>query len=397
MQVNKDHFRQLLDKYVNNLASARETEELFALIKENNLDDTLQKILVERLEDTVPVISDEQLWNKQFDQMLDAAKSREQNQQEKLQFRIWPRIAIAVSFLLVLSTTGYFLVHKSQERQIVQNHATIVSPGRNQATLTLANGQKIYLTKSLSGSIAQQGNTLVRINAGNSISYTSHPNIAKVNEPVEYNTLTTSRGEQSPYPLILADGTKVWLNAASSITYPTAFNGKERKVTITGEAYFEVNHIADQPFFVTTNGQTVEDIGTAFNVNAYSDEPAITTTLISGSVKVAKDEQFKFLRPGQQTIIKTGSRLINVKTANIEQTLAWKNGAFVFDQEDIESIMRKISRWYNVDVVYQNGIPNVKLGGTISRFSTVTELLQVLQSTGTVHFKLEGRRITVIK
>ncbi len=294
---------------------------------------------------------------------------------------LWTRFAAAASIVLCVSFGGYYFLKKNKSGQTVFKHD--VAPGRNQATLTLANGQKILLTKGLYRQLAQ-GATAVQINNG--ITYTTSVT-AKSKGETTYNTLSTAIGEQSPYPLILPDGSKVWLNAQSSITFPTAFNGKERIVRITGEALFEVAHNTKQPFKVLTEKQTIEDIGTTFDVNAYTDEPATATTLIEGKVKV----NGMFLEPGQQS---DGS---HIKTVNTKRYTAWKNDDFYFEDDNIQTIMRELSRWYNVKINYEGDIPTEGFDAQISRNKNISAVLHILENTKGVHFKIEGRRVTVIE
>jgi transmembrane sensor len=259
----------------------------------------------------------------------------------------------------------------------------------------LADGKRIILTGAKNGTIAKDHNAIINKTADGQLVYQSDDKeTASSKRPAE-NLLQTPRGGE--YHLILADGTNVWLNAASSIRYPTAFTGNDRRVEVTGEAYFEVAHNAAKPFRVTSKGQTVEVLGTHFNINAYDDEPGIKTTLLEGSVKVSNKDQKAILKPGQQAIVQSINNSIIIKNANTEEVVAWKNGYFLFDGEKIESIMRKVSRWYDVDVQYEQTMPDVAFGGSISRFENVSQLLEVLQRTGSVHFKIEGRRLTVMK
>jgi transmembrane sensor len=300
--------------------------------------------------------------------------------------RLWPRIAAAASILLVLSAGGYFILHKTAVQQQMAKHD--IAPGHNQATLTLSNGQKIILTKGMNGKLAQQGNTQILVNSGNAIAY----HAGQSESTVTYNTLSTARGEQSPYPLVLADGTQVWLNAASSITYPTVFNGKERSVTVTGEAYVIVAHNARQPFKLTAGGQTINDIGTEFNINAYTDEPVVTTTLAEGSIKIAKENQSVIIKPGQQAASKNTG--ITVSNANLESALAWKNGRFDFNNADVPAFMRQIARWYNVDVAYEGGIPNASINGSVFRNTNASNALKIVKLLG-IPYRIEGRKIII--
>lgn len=228
-----------------------------------------------------------------------------------------------------------------------------------------------------------QGNAAVQINNG--ITYTI--NTTSKAEVIAFNTLSTANGEQSPYPLILPDGSKVWLNDQSSITFPTKFNEKDRIVEITGEAFFEVKHNAQHPFKVKTENQIIEDIGTSFNVNAYADEPATKTTLIEGKVKVNNMP----LMPGQQS---DGS---NIRTVDTKRYTTWRNGDFYFENDNIQTVMRQLSRWYNIQISYEGKITTDGFYAQISRTKNISAILQVLENTNEVHFKIEGRRVTVIE
>lgn len=301
--------------------------------------------------------------------------------------------AAAASVILVLGI--YFIAIKKPTLPNTLAKTIDIAPGTNQATLTLANGHKIILTTHLNGTVAQQGNTVVKVNNGKAISYTATDKPISGGE-VAYNTLSTARGQQSPYPLILADGTKVWLDAASTITFPTAFNGKERFVTVTGEAYFEVTHNAAQPFKVKVKQQTIEDIGTMFNVSAYDDETTLKTTLVEGSIKVSNHKHEVILKPGQQAEQSADRNDIVLHTVNVDDIMAWKNNYFSFDGDNLESILRKVSRWYDVDIVYENtSVKHKFFGGTVSRFSNVSSVLKTIELTRAAHFKLEGRKIIV--
>ncbi|MDN5287870.1 MAG: hypothetical protein JWR38_4144 [Mucilaginibacter sp.] len=298
---------------------------------------------------------------------------------------IYYRIAAAASILLIISAGAYFILRKPATKPEILAHAYYndIAPGHNQATLTLANGQKIILAKGINGTLAQQGQTVITANDQNIVYSTGQQQDTKD----LYNTLTTARGEKSPYPLVLADGTKVWLNAESSLSFPVAFNGKERIVKLTGEAYFEVKHNASQLFKVQTEKQTIEDIGTSFNVNAYADEPKTATTLVEGSVKINNIT----LKPGEQT---DGSKVSDV---NIAQFLAWKNNDFDFEGDRIETVMRQLTRWYNIEVAYEGTPTNEVFYATLTRQRPISSVLKALEKTKGVHFRIEGRRVIVSK
>ncbi|HZW69216.1 MAG TPA: FecR domain-containing protein, partial [Hanamia sp.] len=266
-----------------------------------------------------------------------------------------------------------------------------LAPGGNKAILTLANGSQIILSNAQNGALAQQGNTkVVKLDDGKLAYRQDEITVAPV---IEYNTVSTPRGGQ--YQLTLSDGSKVWLNAASAITFPTAFAGKERKVEIKGEAYFEVTHDASKPFEVTVNGMQVAVLGTHFNINAYDDEGNTKTTLLEGSVKVSKGNLHRIIVPGEQAVINNLSDIINVNNdANLDAVIAWKNGKFYFDHSNIRTVMNQISRWYNVDIEYSGNVSKI-FGGTISRNVSASNVFRILEATGGVHFKIEGKKVIV--
>ncbi|PWG80531.1 iron dicitrate transport regulator FecR [Pararcticibacter amylolyticus] len=311
---------------------------------------------------------------------------------------IWPRIAVAASIVLAISVGSYFMIYKNNEE--VPYFANDILPGRNQATLTLANGQKIILTMGLSGQLAQQGNTTIGVSSQNAITYTTSG--ADTHSAVTYNTLSTAVGEQSPYPLVLPDGTRVWLDAMSSITFPVSFKGKDRTVKVSGEAYFEVVHNDAQPFKVILKNQIVEDIGTHFNISAYDDGSETTTTLLEGAVKVSLSgtvphgsRQELLLKPGQQSVLKGNS--LSAVDVDPQEAIAWKNGYFRFNNENIRSVMLQLSRWYDIEVQYLGPVPDEKFYATSSREKNISEVLTMLQKTKGVRFKIEGRRVTVMQ
>jgi len=307
--------------------------------------------------------------------------------------RLWPRIAAAASILLALSFGGYLLLHKTKEtkqtQSFAQNRFHDIVPGGNKAVLTLDGGRRIVLTDAKNGKLAEQGNTIINKTQNGQVVYTAGA-AARRAESLTYNTIETPRGGQ--YELTLSDGTKVWLNAASSIKYPAAFTGNSRQVEITGEAYFEVAHNAAKPFRVVSNGQTVEVLGTHFNVNTYKDEPATRTTLLEGSVKVSDGNGGAIIKPGEQAILK-GNAISVVKT-DVDDVVAWKNGLTTFENADIYGVMRQVSRWYNVKVVFEGEIPARHFSGAVSRSAGIGDVLKILELSK-IHFRVDGKTITV--
>lgn len=303
---------------------------------------------------------------------------------------------------IIIGVTGFGLFFFNQKNKQQTTIAAYkgpykndILPGRNKAILTLANGKSVVLNNTHNGAIAKQGIAIVNKTASGQLTYITPASANTDNADIAFNTVTTPRGGQ--YQVTLPDGTNVWLNAASSLKFPTAFTGNERDVELTGEAYFEVAKNKEKPFKVNVNKMLVEVLGTHFDIMAYDNEPVIKTTLLEGSVKVKRDAANALLVPGQQALAFRNSSILKVQKADLEETMAWKNGYFIFHEENIQDIMKKVARWYDVDVVYQGNIKGENFGGSVSRFSNISELLQNLELTGTIHFKIDGRRVTVME
>ncbi|MDB5019663.1 MAG: FecR family protein [Pedobacter sp.] len=310
--------------------------------------------------------------------------------QSKSQWRFTWQAAAA---LLVIGAGIFFYpIGKISTTRVAKTNKTniIIVPGSNKAVLTLSDGSHIDLDNSKEGLLCKQGNVKVGKLASGKLVYQP---AGSTSTAIIYNTITTPRGGQ--YQVVLSDGTKVWLNAASALTFPATFVGKERTVELSGEAYFEVAKNKRMPFKINLNKMAIEVLGTHFNVNAYPDEPEIKTTLLEGSVKLRSENVVALLKPGQQGVF-ANSPNFNINPVDVQEAIAWKNGYFIFDNENIQGIMRKISRWYDVEVDYKGKIDEGDFGGTVSRFNSVSGVLKSLELTGTVHFKLQGRRITVM-
>ncbi len=265
-----------------------------------------------------------------------------------------------------------------------------LAPGRNQALLTLADGRTVLLDQAGRGLLARQGSSQVQKTADGQLRYAAGTPLAS--QPLLYNTVATPRGGQ--YQLTLPDGSQVWLNAASSLRFPVAFTGAERRVELTGEAYFEVAKDARHPFKVAARGAEVTVLGTHFDVQAYADEPALAATLLEGAVRLSQGSRQVVLQPGQQARPQPDGTL-QARAVDVQHAVAWKNGYFVFNDEPIEGIMRQVARWYDVDVQYQGTLTNKDFNGRISRYKDAAAVLRMLELTGAVHFTTQGRRITV--
>lgn len=306
------------------------------------------------------------------------------------------RIAAAACMAALLATAGYFsFFKKTTPPEVITAMDTRkdISPGTTGGILVLANGQKIPLDSAGNGLLAVQGNTRVTNRQGRIM----YNNNGVSSEQLLYNTVVTPRSKQ--FQLVLADGSSVWLNAASSVRFPATFNGAERVVEITGEAYFEVAPLLRDgkkvPFIVKARGMEVQVLGTHFNVNAYPDEHTIKTTLLEGSVLVTKGSVHSLLKPGEQAQLDESNQLRVYKDIDTEGEIAWKNGYFSFDQADLAGVMRQIARWYDVDIVYEGTVPERRFGGEISRHSKVSEVLKILEESK-VHFRIEEKRIVVL-
>lgn len=315
-------------------------------------------------------------------------------QKRRQMIRIW--YAAAAVILLILSSGLYFNNLKKKTNVIAKTESprfkNDVLPGDNRAILTLDDGSQINLDDAQNGVLASENNTDIRKTGSGQLEYSTGD---KLIETVKYNTLSTPMGGQ--YQLSLPDGSKVWLNSGSSIRFPTAFIGKERIIELKGEAFFDIRENKKMPFIVKTNmSMDIRVLGTQFNVMAYEDEKSINTTLLEGSVQLLKESGTAFLEPGQAAILNKGTGKIKVEAADVDEAVAWKNGYFIFSNENIESIMRKVSRWYNVEVDYQGNLSNKDFVGTISRDKNISEILKMLELTGAIHFKVDGRRVTVM-
>lgn len=302
-------------------------------------------------------------------------------------------IAAAIAFVVLSSALYFTLKEPTTYLNRISKNGADIAPGTNKAILTLSNGQKITVTDSLSGQLASENGITVSKTAEGLLVYKIAENVRKLS-PEKYNTIETPKGGK--YQIILPDGTKIWLNAASTLKYPASFsNYSERRVELSGEAYFEVTKDKAHPFIVKTERQEVEVLGTHFNVNSYKDEPDTKTTLLEGSVKInARGIPAIVIKPGEQALASANN--IYVKTVDVAQAIDWKNDEFVFKNENLASIMRKISRWYDVEIEFiDDKAAKESFSGSLSRQNSVSEVLKTLELTDRVHFEIDGRKITV--
>lgn len=299
----------------------------------------------------------------------------------------------AAAVLFCISTAGWLFFRPPAKPVAVEPRASSVKikAGSNKAILTLASGGQIVLDHIRPGKMVDQNGVRVLKTKEGQVVFTV---IANTGIKPQLNTISTPKGGQ--YEVVLPDGTKIWLNSASSIQFPTAFTGKERMVSLQGEAYFEVAKNKAMPFKVKTDFQEIEVLGTHFNVMAYDNESSIKTTLLEGSVRISSEKGRALLKPGQQAELNKSNSHLSVQQVATKAAVAWKDGVFMFAHEDMRSILNKISRWYDVEVIYKNTSTNHRYSGNISRFENVTEVLRTMEMTGTVHFEIKGRRIYVM-
>ncbi|MGN6439203.1 MAG: FecR family protein [Agriterribacter sp.] len=382
----------LFRKYLANQCSPEETLELIDFIRSGENPELIQSLLDRSLnQDAV----DHLLYKAQADRVfakLDLSDNGEQYPVFKKSSKpLYLKIAAAIA--IVLTGAAFFYFFKSTSTGSNAAVATVqdILPGGNKATLVLSDGQQVELNNQQVGNIAEDAGAIISKSADGQLAYQTSGN----NALKGFNTVKTPRGGQ--YQVILPDGSKVWLNAASSVTYPAVFNQEERRVTLTGEGYFEINTIVRNhkkvPFIVETGKQKIEVLGTRFNVNAYDDDAGIKTTLIEGKVKVVTENETVILRPSQEFNLRAEG--ISTKKVDVEPSIDWKNGDFIFADESIKSIMPKIARWYNVELVYDSDIPNENLSGQISRSRNLSEVLRMLELSGDTKFRIENGAVHI--
>ncbi|MBX3252753.1 MAG: FecR family protein [Chitinophagaceae bacterium] len=389
---SEHHIRLLFKKYLANECSAPEAAELIDIIQSGENKELIESLISQHFGNYA---ADELLYKAASEQLfkkLDLSTGNGAILIEPRRKPIYLKIAAAIVVMLAAYTAFYFLKPASASRStVITAPQDDVLPGGNKATLVLSDGQQVELNNLQVGGIAEDKGVVIKKPADGQLAYyTSHNS-----KPSGLNTVKTPKGGQ--YQVILPDGSKVWLNAASSITYPAVFNALERRVTLTGEGYFEIVAMMKNnkkvPFIVESGKQKIEVLGTRFNVNAYDDETGIKTTLIEGKVKVVTENETVILKPSQEFNLR--SEGISTKKVDVEPVIDWKNGDFIFADEDIKSIMRKIGRWYNVELVYESEIPNENLSGQISRSRNLSEVLRMLELSGDTKFRIENSTIYI--
>jgi transmembrane sensor len=390
-----DRLNDLFARHLARRLTAQEKVELMGLWLEPSLQPELKRLIDSAWETAG---EEEGLTDEELKVLFQELFDKPAEQPKLVRMGGWKRWAAAASIVAILGTGSYFLFfHKTggQPAPVAEQAKDVKAPQTNRAMVTLANGDKVYLDSAGEGQLASQGSVKLVKLADGKISYEPVVNSSEPG-PMIYNTLTNPRGSKV-IDMTLSDGSHVWLNAGSSVTYPVSFTGKVRDVRITGEAYFEVAHDAGKPFEVSKEDMHVTVLGTHFNVNAFDDEPVIKVTLLEGSVMVGNGEMRKELKPGQQAqlVPLASSGEIKVLTeANIEEVMAWKEGYFHFEQADLRTILREFSRWYDVEVKYEGTVTDRKFFGVVKRSNSLQKVLEMLQDNNIV-YRVEGEKLIV--
>ncbi|ANE53195.1 FecR family protein [Flavisolibacter tropicus] len=399
MEPQKIHY--LLEQYIAGQLTVNEQSELYQqlLLPENN---DLEKVFLDYIEKGAQCpepLDDDQLLSI-FRQIVSTDRLGEADAElskviSLYHIPLWRHWWAAASIIILLGIGLYFFMSDSYSKTR-DNKALIqpvIPPGKEGAILTLANGHQVLLDSLGGGVVAYQNGMAVVLEKGQ-LTYDAN---GLNNAETVFNTMTTPKGRH--FMLMLQDGTKVWLNSASSLRYPTSFTGSERKVFITGEAYFEVAKDATKPFRVMVNGKAeVEVIGTHFNINAYEDESILKTTLLEGAVKISPSvlsTSAVVLKPGQQAQL-IQAQINVVDDVNVSSVVAWKDGLFNFENMSLSEVMKQLERWYDIEVVFEGAVPDVEFYGELSRTNTLTEILEAFKEAD-IKFRLEGRKLVILK
>lgn len=389
----------LFAKFAKNECSAQELEYLLKYFADGNDEKELKNSIKKQLSQAYQANDHIDLMVEEVFENIKGKINVQEPVKLKPRFNVYRYAAAAVVVLAVSVGLWIYSAKTNLPEKLAQNPQanTKIIPGSNKAFLTLNDGTKINLTSAVNGALAKEAGIQITKTADGQLIYEIKGQGKTANTSL-YNTIETPKGGQ--YQIHLPDGTKVWLNAATTLKYAINFTGaKERRVELNGEAYFEVAKDKAHPFKVLSKGQEVEVLGTHFNVNAYADERNIKTTLLEGAVQVmalnaGKNKNKEVLKPGQQSVL--AQNQFNVIAVDAEAEVTWKNGRFTFVDEPIESIMRKVARWYDVEIVYKGDMKEKVFAGTISKYDDISTLLNTISATNTVHFKIEGRRVIVM-
>ncbi|MDR6781542.1 transmembrane sensor [Pedobacter africanus] len=385
--MNKERISYLCKQYLSDKASAEELHELESVFRNDDLDEEVKAVLSEVYAD-FPKENYADLDQEIADQLFEKISI---NTRQTTTVRIWPRIWVAALALVILGAGLFYYQVKTGKSELAQNQfKNDVAPGGNKAVLTLSDGKTINLEDAMNGEIGTEAGSVISKTADGQAVYKSGVGVQGTANTV-MNTMTTPAG--GTYHLVLSDGTGVWLNAGSSITFPAAFSGRTREVKIQGELYFEVAHNAAKPFRVISKGQSVQVLGTHFNVKAYDNESVLKTTLLEGTVMVVAGAQQSMLKPGQQSALNAGK--LEVTNVDVNEIIAWKDGYFDFTDADIHTVMREFSRWYNVDISFASPPTKDTFTGRLPRSWSLAKVMKMMRSSGSIQLTVEGRRVMV--
>ncbi len=382
-----NRLEELFHRCMSEQATEEEVAELTRLLRLPENEEKARQ-LIEQAHQTVPEMELPMSTIASITTAIFQAEEKQQLVVAKKNNLRWVRHAAAI--ILLLAAGGAYVwksYYKPKPAALVQQVHDIM-PGGDKAILTLADGSTIALDSMGNKQIAKQGGTSILKAAGGKLTYSPEGN----NNEVLYNKISTPRGGQ--FQITLPDGTQVWLNALSSLRFPTAFTGNNRTVELTGEAYFDVQQNAAKPFVVKVADMQIDVLGTSFNVMAYPDEKSVQTTLMAGAVKVSAAGQTRVLQPGQQTQLQKDGRLDVISTTDTESVIAWKNGYFKFNQADLPGVMRQLARWYDIDVNFEGPIPDFRFVGELKKGASLSTNLKIL-SYSQVNFKIEGNTLTI--
>lgn len=397
--MSESRLEYLFKCYINNKYSGPEEEELMALLSNPENEEQVQILMDRFMENTRHEIQmSDQAAASILNNILKRGKGFViQKKNSKTVYTFW--LGLAASVLIILGG-AYFISDKKEHAIAKQDSSSSVGlkteksakilPGGHHAVLTTSDGKAIILDSMPNGLLTQQGSTDVK-KLGGLLEYKAPASFIG-DTVISYNTVSTPRGGQ--YQIVLSDGSKVWLNAASSIRFPTAFSASLREVELTGEAYFEVAKNKEKPFQVKVRDLKIAVLGTHFNVKAYEDESEIKTSLLEGSVKIIQGKEAGLLKPGQQAVINFKDDKVKIANADMVEVIAWKNGLFRFEGANIETIMREIGRWYDVEIVYAGKVPRRRFEGKINRNAGLSEVLRILELSN-VKFSIAGKKIIV--
>lgn len=384
---------QIFQRYLSDSCTADEFELITELLQEGGYETEWEAALVKDADNLLKSGQSGDLSDREIEiifNRLQKSINHSHAFKRKSVTKLWLRIGSAAAVLAIAFGLFFISINSQQPKQYqAKKLSTDVAPGGNRAYLTLENGKKIALNEEKNGILASESGTIISKVADGQLNYSGAGKLTK-----DFNTIETPRGGK--YQVVLPDGSRVWLNAATKLRYPISFvSAKNRIVELTGEAYFEIAKDSGHPFIVKSRNQEVKVLGTHFNINNYNDEVLSKTTLLEGSISIKNNKKQQILKPGQQAVV--NANVIYVRDdLDAQLSIAWKNGLFKFDDTNLRTVMKQIERWYNVDVSYEGNIPDLKFNGGTFMNKNLSEVLKVLELNG-LNFRIEGNKIIVTK